>query len=115
MVQVCEEFFNQKKRKKEKIFFPTLFLFPSFFKQEVVGKKFFFAHLFFAHLFFFFYFNFCSKRILKGDAVYCDQAHSDDFCDCPENCEQPQPGTIVVNSNDMKKFVFLFLFFSFFL
>jgi hypothetical protein len=45
-----------------------------------------------------------NKRILLGKAVYCDQEHSDDFCDCPEDCEQPQIGTIVVNSNDIKKY-----------
>jgi len=45
-----------------------------------------------------------SKRILQGNAVYCDQAHSDDFCDCPEDCEQPQPGTIVTNSNDIERY-----------
>ena len=41
---------------------------------------------------------------MKGQAIYCDQAHSDDFCDCPEECEQPQPGLVVVNSHDIKKY-----------
>ena len=99
MVQVCEIF----QQKKYFLFFPIFF--PHFFSPI-------FSHLFPTK--FFFCFHFCSKRILQGDAVYCDQAHSDDFCDCPENCEQPQPGTIVVNSNDMKKWVIIFVSFIFF-
>jgi hypothetical protein len=45
-----------------------------------------------------------NKRILQGAASYCDQPHSDDFCDCPEECEQPQAGTIVTNSHDIQRY-----------
>ena len=44
------------------------------------------------------------KRIMRGQCSYCDQAHSDEFCDCPADCEQPQPGTIAVNSHDIDRY-----------